>query len=456
MRSYEEKKAETERLLALLPDVRDRLIGIPGVTKVAVGVRERGGELTDEFVFRVHVEQKLPADEVPPEHMVPAEVAGVPTDVVVRRRPVPEIGFGDEDDWTSYSPKVGGSRLGAEVAGGTGTLGCFCERTTDGKVVFLSNWHVLIDPGGANGDGVGHPKWRKSCCCTTGKIGEVVDFDEDLDCAIGLLDSGVTYAPKIRRIKRADGTTELEGRIEGSAAPVADDEVWKVGARTGLTRGTITDIDPQEIEVTPLAEFPRMSNKGDSGSVYVSLASGNVCGLHRAGDGTLGFGVPFDEVKAKLKIEVLTTGTGDYSVVDHEGRPSTVLAPYDGIVERLRASAAGRELLGLVERHREECLDLVERNRRCTIAWHRARGPEYLAALARSAGDPDYRIPERFGDLDRAAAVRLVVTALRTYASPDLLAALDEHEPVLGAAVAGNDTITELLRTWEESRQPVG
>lgn len=284
MRSYEEKKAETERLLALLPDVRDRLIGIPGVTKVAVGVRERGGELTDEFVFRVHVEQKLPADEVPADQMVPAEVAGVPTDVVVRRRPVPEIGFGDEDDWTSYSPKVGGSRLGAEVAGGTGTLGCFCERTSDGKVVFLSNWHVLIDPGGANGDGVGHPKWWKSCCCTTGKIGEVVDFDEDLDCAIGLLDSGVTYAPKIRRIKRADGTTELEGRIEGSAAPVADDEVWKVGARTGLTRGTITDIDPEEIEVTPLAAFPRMSNKGDSGSVYVSLASGNVCGLHRAGD----------------------------------------------------------------------------------------------------------------------------------------------------------------------------
>ncbi|NUT50946.1 MAG: hypothetical protein HOV94_27130 [Saccharothrix sp.] len=98
----------------------------------------------------------------------------------------------------------------------------------------------------------------------------------------------------------------------------------------------------------------------------------------------------------------------------------------------------------------------MERNRRVTIAWHRAHGPQYLAALARSAGDPDYRIPDRFGDLGRAAAVSLVVTALRTYASPDLLAALDEHEPVFGAAVAGNDTIAELLRTWEESRQPVG
>lgn len=209
-------KAETERLLALLPDVRDRLIGIPGVTKVAVGVRERGGELTDEFVFRVHVEQKLPADEVPADQMVPAEVAGVPTDVVVRRRPVPEIGFGDEDDWTSYSPKVGGSRLGAEVAGGTGTLGCFCERTSDGKVVFLSNWHVLIDPGGANGDGVGHPKWRKSCCCTTGKIGEVVDFDEDLDCAIGLLDSG---SPTRRRSAGSSGRTAPPSSRAGSRVP---------------------------------------------------------------------------------------------------------------------------------------------------------------------------------------------------------------------------------------------
>ena len=62
-------------------------------------------------------------------------------------------------------------------------------------------------------------------------------------------------------------------------------------ARTGLTRGMITDVDESEIEVHPLDPFTRMSNKGDSGSVYVSLATGMVCALHNQGDGTLGFGI---------------------------------------------------------------------------------------------------------------------------------------------------------------------
>ncbi|MCW5556768.1 MAG: hypothetical protein KIT22_02835 [Verrucomicrobiae bacterium] len=458
MRSYEEKQAEAERLNALLPAVREELMRIPGVSRVAVGIRERGGQLEDETVFRVHVEQKLPESALAPEHRIPKQIRGVPVDVVVKRRPVREIGFNDEDDWKDYSPKVGGSRIGAEVAGGTGTLGCFCRRTTDDKTVLLSNWHVLIDPGGAAGDGVGHPKWRKSCCCVCGKIGVVAASDKPLDCAIAELDSGIAFAPKIRRIRRADGTVEQEGTILGSAPPVAGDEVYKVGARTGLTRGIITDVDSTEIEVTPNAPFPRMSNKGDSGSVYVSLVTGMVCALHHSGDGTLGFGSPFNAVKTALKIEVIPTEPDiEYAVLDWLDGDRRVLAdpPFAELAQRMRGTPAGRELLRLMEAHRLECLDLVERRRRFTVAWQRSQGPAYLAALARSARDPAFRIPQRIRGVDRTGAARYMADALRISGSPALVKDLDALGPALMEALIGGDTVGEILRHWEEARLAV-
>lgn len=459
MKSYAEKKAETERLNAMLPAVREELMHIPGVTRVAVGIRERGGKLTDEIVFRVHVEEKLPESALAAGRVVPKSIRGVPVDVVVKRIPVREIGFNDEDDWKEYSPKVGGSRTGAEVAGGTGTLGCFCRRTTDDKTVLLSNWHVLIDPGGASGDGVGHPSWRKSCCCVCGKIGTVLAFDQPLDCAIAELDSGIAFAPKIRRILRADGAVEQEGTILGSAPPVAGDEVYKVGARTGLTRGIITDVDANQIEVTPSPPFPRMSNKGDSGSVYVSLVTGMVCGLHHSGDGTLGFGSPFNAVMAALNIDVIVTGPDmHYTVLNWLEGDQRVLAepPFAEMAQQMRGTPAGSELLRLVEAHRLECLDLVERRRRFTVAWQRCQGPAYLTALARSARDPAYRIPQRIRGISRADAARHIADALRVSASPALAQDLEALGPALADALVQGDTVSEILRQWEEARLNAG
>ncbi|MCC2592082.1 S1 family peptidase [Tessaracoccus sp. OS52] len=456
--SYEQKQAETERLNALLPQAREQLMQYPGVVRVAVGARERAGGIEEEFVFRVHVEEKIPLAELPPADVVPPMVLGVATDVVVKRLPVKEVGFNDEDDRTEYSPKVGGSRIGAEVAGGTGTLGMFCRHTDRDSVVLLSNWHVLIDPGGNVGDGVGHPRWRESCCCACGKIAEVLDWDEDLDCATAELDSGVAFAPKIRRITKPDGTLELAGRIEGSQAPVVLDEVWKVGARTGLTRGMITEVDPGRVEVHPIAPFTRMSNKGDSGSVYVSLATGNVCALHHSGNGLEGFGSPIDEVMLAMKIEVIPTGEEDYTVLDwiDSDRPAPVAAPYSALVERLRAGDAGRDLLRIVDRHRDECLDLVERNRRFTIAWHRSQGPAFLAALFRSAADPGYLLPDRMNGVDRKTTVAQLAVALRATGSEELVADLDRLVPVIGPALAGAETVAAMIEMWEGARQPAG
>lgn len=454
MNDLDARRAESERLLALLPEVRQEVMRIPGVERVSVGLRERGGQVTREMVFRVHVRRKLPESEVPAGEMIPASIFGVPIDVIVRRMPEPETGFNDENDSKKYRPVCGGISISAEDAVPEigATLGCICRRTTDNKVVALSNWHVLIDPNGAVGKPAGQPLYRSSCCCDSDVIGEILDFDKPLDCAIATINSKIGWAPKIRRIKRADGTVEEEGIIKGSGVPVPGDDVYKVGIRTGYTRGMITDVDPDRVEVTPDAEYTRMSNKGDSGSVYVSKITGHVVALHRAGDGHHGFGVPFGLVKTRLNIDVIPTPPQThYDVAEHDADELLLHPPYDALAARLAASDAGRQLLQLMRTHRDELLFLVNHRRRVTVTWQRCHGPAWLAALGRSGADPAYRIPASIDGLDRATAIHYIGDALEAHGSPALATALAEHRPTLGPALAECDSADDLLRRWEET-----
>lgn len=465
MKTYEEKKAETDRLLALLPEVREELMHIPGVVRVTVGMRERGGKLEQEILFRVHVEQKLPESALAPNDVIPKTIRGVPVDVIVKRLPQLETGFKDDtNDDRKYRPIVGGISVSAEDANPDipGTMGCICRRTTDNKVVFVSNWHVLIDPGGAIGNGAGQPKWRKKCCCVCDRVGTVLDFDKALDCAIAEIDAKTPWAPKIRRIIKLDGTVEEEGKIAGGTAPVATEGVYKVGMRTGLTYGFISDIDPVQtrVEVTPDAEFSRMSAPGDSGSVYVSITNHKVMALHNAGDGRHGFGIPFDLVMARLKIEVIPTPDDvSFAVLDRaveaaaENYVPSADDVFQQIAERLQQTVAGRALLGIIETHRDEIMDLINTRRRVTVTWHRAEGPAFLAAFLRSVQDDAYIIPEHVRGITRRDAVIYMSAALRDTGSEALRADIDVYGDRIIRALTECATVSELLGALDASAE---
>ena len=161
----------------------------------------------------------------------------------------------------------------------------------------------------------------------------------------------------------------------------------------------------------------------------------------------------------QLHIDVIPTDPdAAYTVLDwiDSDRPVPIGTPYDDVAERLRLTPGGRDLLRLVARHRDECLDLVESHRRFTIAWHRGGGPAYLAAVARSVRDPDFRIPRRLAGVDRAEAVHRLTAALRATGTPDLLADLDLWGESLGHVLAEADTVEQLLEKWVVARQLVG
>jgi hypothetical protein len=460
MKTRADWQAEQERLLAILPEASEALQRIPGVVEVGVGLRHRDNALVEEGVLVVFVEQKRPLAEVTPEHRIPTSFRGFPVDVELKRPEIPILGFGDERDRKNYKTKVGGTAINAEDSKGTGTLGCFCSIDNSTAIALLSCHHVLYDPDAKDGSGVGQPKYDYSCCCTCNEIAKNTKGDKNVDCAYATLKDKVAFFPKIKRIKRGDGTVEEEGLIKGTTPAVMAQAVHKVGFKTGLTRGTVSLVTPR-VEVDVAAGFARFCDHGDSGAVVIETASANVIALLRAmpdETGQKGLAVPISTVEAVLKIKVLKSDlAATYTERPHDededeelfALPAT--SPFVALVERLRASDAGRDVLALFDRHRDECLDIVSARRGFTVAWHRHKGPAWLAALGRSARDPIYQLPAAIDGVARAEAVTAIDEALSLEASDALRRDLDAIRDALAPAVISAHSVDEALALFESS-----
>lgn len=460
MNGRAEWQAEQERLIERYDEVQAELGRIPGVVQVGVGLRHRANSLVEEAVYVVAVREKRPVSEVPVHERIPSEIFGIPTDVVVYHEPVLLLGFNDEKNNKNYKTKVGGIAINSEDSTGTGTLGCLCKQT-DNSVVMLSCYHVLFDGSAKVGSGVGQPKYDWSCCCTCNEIGKVLKGDKNIDCAIASLKADVPFFPKIKRTKRGDGTIEEEGLIKGTADAVMNQIVYKVGYKTGLTRGKVSLVLPR-IEITSEAGFSRFCDRGDSGSVIIEKASANLIALLFAmtdDTGTTGLGKKISTVEAVLGVKVLVsdlTATYTERMIDEDESELFALppaSPYEALVERLRASDAGRDVLALFETHRDECLTLVRARRGFTVAWHRHHGPAWLAALGRSARESIYQLPAEIGGVQRAVAIEEITNALRAEASDLLRADIAALREAVGDALATAGTVDELCDQLE-ARQP--
>ena len=70
------------RALRMQEKYGDWLMALPRVVGTAVGLRKRQGQYTDQVALVVMVERKLPLSEIAPGEAVPAELEGVPVDVL--------------------------------------------------------------------------------------------------------------------------------------------------------------------------------------------------------------------------------------------------------------------------------------------------------------------------------------------------------------------------------------
>ncbi|MBE7173190.1 MAG: hypothetical protein INR73_21630 [Williamsia sp.] len=504
MLSREEREKIHEHLLALLPEVREELKKIPGVTSVAIGLKEVDFSLTDEIVFQVLVDEKKQPHELQPEEMVPKEIRGVKTDVMKILHAAPHFVYDKRGDdlphHTDEDPLTAGVMVG--FFNTHGTLGCFARLKNDpAQLVMLSNHHVLAD-GRPDGAMVGQPFYSEGCCCccaypenhTGYLLGEGVK-DKKADCAIATVNSNLKHKPIISNTqsRKKEDPAQRELHIKGTQKALSGDVVVKIGCISGFTTGIIkslayTVIDPntnadymvEQITIVPHpAEtyisstdlLPAFSEKGDSGAVVLHRETGNVVALLWGGDPELQkeddpdknkdkkmdttFATHIDVVLKALEekgypieIEKYTDSTGSTPLAAARTVLSTP-SPND-FAQRLQQHPAGKKWAALAAQHRTEVMHLINHERVVSVAWQRNQGPAFTAHIAKSAQDPAHVIPDNVNGISLQQLLIKMGSVLTEKGSGELRTAIEKHTLELLAHAENLNSVESLLTRLNE------
>lgn len=220
--------------------------------------------------------------------------------------------------------RIGGSIGHYKVT--AGTLGCFVERRSDGKILILSNNHVLANENRAKkGDPVLQPGPYDGGKRPTDVVARLESFvrlssrrSNFVDCALARVMDSVSFDPeKLTGLGKLGGVSSVE--VEDGTV------VAKLGRTTGRTRGVITAFEMDNVVVTfdigdirfddqieILGDGPGpFSDGGDSGSLIVD-GDNQAVGLLFAGsehggeeDPGYTYANPIKTVLKRLKVDWL-------------------------------------------------------------------------------------------------------------------------------------------------------
>ena len=327
---------------AVKQEYQQELMGKPNVVGVGVGYKVVGGETTDIPCVIVFVQKKVEAESLSAEQMVPADIQGVPTDVI-ESGPIYAQANTDK-----YRPAPGGVSIGHYQIT-AGTLGVVVRDNSTGERLILSNNHVLANSNDANpGDPILQPGSADGGTVADDQIGTLLRFQpivfggapQPPGCNLA-----ITYAAIGNFIARSLGSDhrvnayrpQQEGNLVDAAVarPLADqdvlDEILEIGAITGtveatpgmpvrksgrtteLTTGTVTAVDTTVTVgygAGRTAVFEQqivsgaMSQPGDSGSLVVDAGSQRAVGLLFAGSDTTTIYSPIGLVEDLLNVNV--------------------------------------------------------------------------------------------------------------------------------------------------------
>jgi hypothetical protein len=271
------------------------------VVGVGIGRKISNGEATGEHSVRFYVKHKLSAGAVGGRFLLPATIAGVPTDVIETGEFLP---FGDASaEQARHRPAQPGCSIGFQFTGsraGTVMAGTFgAVVAIGGDEYILSNNHVLANQNALPiGSAIFQPGLLDLNAPGQDAIATLSKFiplnasgPNKVDCAVAKVDSN----------DLVDGVAMSGVGALKSATPILAQEnmgVEKTGRTTGYTTGTVSDISATvkvsydlgvltfTDQIIIVGGADPFSGAGDSGSLIVDRASKRATGLLFAGSPT--------------------------------------------------------------------------------------------------------------------------------------------------------------------------
>jgi hypothetical protein len=268
---------------------------VPGIRGVDFGWGYKDGDRKRRLCVRFHVENKLPEADLPAHELLPKDIAGVPTDVVVARYGLHGNPRGSVD------PLQPGVSVGNLDRGASGTLGGFVTDRASQRFALLSNWHVFCGGHSAKvGDTICQPSPFHAGSQLARRVGALerwTDLAVGYDAALALADPAAAVDERIfelgnkvvgieqpklgmRLVKCGASSVATSAIIDGigGAYPInysgmGDEQRWMDGFRLVHEEG----IGPDEISL-----------RGDSGALWINPVTNKAVGLHFAGEDGVG------------------------------------------------------------------------------------------------------------------------------------------------------------------------
>jgi hypothetical protein len=219
-------------------------------------------------------------------------------------------------DMAKHRPLCPGASISGGDHNGPGTIACFVRCNATHQLMLLGNEHVVRAEFGTAKPGPGtviRQPAKFNGGLVTDRCGVYVRgiLDARMDAAVAVLDNGITWTHTMKTGRTLAGA---------GALPQVGDPVFKVGAMSGMTSGTVSSVTKattvnhakfgapiaftNQIEVMPIvAQNRQFQIPGDSGSALYN-ANFEVIGLMHGGDMTVGSGIaaPIHTVLTALNV----------------------------------------------------------------------------------------------------------------------------------------------------------
>lgn len=170
-----------------------------------------------------------------------------------------------------FRPLIGGLAISSPDVGVFGTLGCF-GRSIDGVIWGITARHVVSTQQAPARVSVFQSDFRRH-------LPAISTVQQPPSLAPGLDVLGFAIA---------DGTEVLPEILELGAwkqvvPPLPGVAIWKMGSTTGLTRGTIGNVEVAHFEILPWPGMPAgyiAFDRGDSGAAWFTQEGMHPVGIH--------------------------------------------------------------------------------------------------------------------------------------------------------------------------------
>jgi len=316
--------------------VLPQLLQLPNVVACGLGYKVSDGQTRGELSLIVSVTQKVPRTQLNTRALIPAAFNGLLTDVIETGHIRAQL----PDPKTRFRPATPGISIG-HPGTTAGTFGLLVRRDT--TLFILSNNHVLANRNNAK---LGDPIYQPGPLdggTPADAIATLADFvpldygQASAECQITttlarLLNAVATASGSRHRltpVQVTPGTNLMDvalarltapelatndiqniGKPIGTAEPRLGQLVQKMGRTTGLTQGTVTQIDVtvnvdyggQAVTFTDQIITTRMSSPGDSGSAILDMER-KVVGLLFAGSETVTLFTPIQRILTHFKVQ---------------------------------------------------------------------------------------------------------------------------------------------------------